>query len=598
MPKKAVPKQAASKKATSAKRSTESAEVKKASAKQATSRLSSLAELEALRKDILSKRDQNKPIIAVCGGTGCRAVGNREIISAFEAEIKKQSLRTKVDIRETGCPGLCEKGPIVVIYPEEICYTQVIPEDAPEIVSQTIVGKKVIDRLVYTDPTTGAKSVHQSEIPFYKKQVRLLTGDNGKIDPKSIEDYLAVGGYSALAKALQTMTPEQVVAEVKKSNLKGRGGAFVAASIKWEPMRLARADTKYLVCNCHEGDPGTFADRRMMEANPHSILEGMLIGAFAMGVNEGYIFVGDEFPLTVENTETAIKQAEEYGLLGKNILGSGLNFNVRISIDAGDYVCGETTALMASIEGRVGEPDKNYHHASDSGLWEKPTCINNLQTWANVPLIINRGADWYNTIGTQSTRGTRTFSLMGKVNNSGLVEVPLGMTLREIVYDIGGGLPEGKKFKAVLVGGPMGGFAPESLIDMPVDFEQISKVGMALGSGLIIADEDTCIVDMVKFYLTFLTNESCGKCTPCRDGFRQMLKIVTDISEGNGKESDIALLEAIAEVQGIASLCGLGQNGFKSTLSAIKYFRDELEAHIKDKRCPAGVCKILSAVGH
>ena len=566
--------------------------------KKDTTRISSPAELEELRNGILSKRNANKPCIAVCGGTGCHALGNREIISAFVTEVKKQSLGTKVDIRETGCPGFCEKGPIVVIYPEAICYVEVTPEDAPEIVSQTIIGKKVIDRLVYTDPVTGKKAVHESEIPFYSKQMRLLTGDNGKIDPRSIEDYLSVGGYSALVKVLQTMSPEQVIAEMKKSNLRGRGGAAFPAGLKWDAVRMAKADTKYVICNCHEGDPGTFADRRMLEANPHSILEGMLIGAFAMEADEGYIYVGDEFPLTVENTEIAIKQAEEHGLLGKNILGSGLNFNVRISIDAGDYVCGETTALMASIEGRVGEPAKNYGHASDSGLWEKPTCINNLQTWANVPLIINRGADWYTTIGTQGSKGTRVFSLMGKINNNGLVEAPMGMTLREIVFDIGGGIPEGKKFKAVLVGGPMGGFAPESLLDLPVDFDEVSKAGLALGSGLIVADETTCIVDVVKYYLTFLSQESCGKCTPCRDGLRQMLKILTNISQGNGRESDIALLEVISDVQRVASLCGLGQGASKTVLSAIKHFRSELDAHIKEKRCPALVCKILSPVTH
>ena len=571
---------------------------KTATVKTAIPKIKSPAELEELRKGILSKRDRNKPCIAVCGGTGCHALGNREIISALEKEIKKQSLGAKVDIRETGCPGFCEKGPIVVIYPEAICYIEVTPEDAPEIVSQTVVGKKVIDRLVYTEPNTGEKAAHESEIPFYKNQMRLLIGDHSKIDPKSIDDYLAIGGYSALVKVLQTMSPEQVIAEMKKSNLRGRGGAAYPAGLKWEAVRIAKADTKYVICNCHEGDPGTFADRRMMEANPHSILEGMLIGAFAMEANEGYIFVGDEFPLAVENTGIAIKQAEEYGLLGKNILGSGLNFNIKISIDAGDYVCGETTALMASIEGRVGEPAKSYGHASDHGLWDKPTCINNLQTWANVPLIINRGADWYSTIGTERSKGTRVFSLMGKINNTGMVEAPMGMTLREIVFNIGGGIPEGKKFKAVLVGGPMGGFAPESLLDLPVDFDEVNKAGLALGSGLIVTDETNCIVDTVKYYLTFLANESCGKCTPCRDGLRQMLKILTNISEGNGKESDLALLEEISDMQKVAAICGLGQGASKPVFSSIKHFRDEYDVHIKEKHCPAGVCKILSPVTH
>ncbi|MBI2850866.1 MAG: NAD(P)H-dependent oxidoreductase subunit E [Chloroflexi bacterium] len=561
-------------------------------------RISSPAELEERRQNILSKRDNSKPCIAVCGGTGCHALGNRSIIDAFKAEIKKRTLQAKVNIRETGCPGFCEAGPIVVIYPEEICYVQVTPEDASDIISETVVGKKVIDRLVYTDPKTGEKAIHESEIPFYKGQMRLTIGDNGKLDPKSIEDYLAVGGYSALVKVLQTMTPEQVVAEIKKSNLRGRSGAGFPASIKWDAVRVAVGDTKYVICNCHEGDPGAFADRRMMEANPHNILEGMIIGAYAMGANEGYIFVGDEFPLTVENTAIAIKQAEEYGLLGKNILGSGLDLNIKINIDAGGYVCGEMSALMAAIEGRVGEPTVRYDHATERGLWNKPTCVNNLQTWASVPLIVNKGADWYAGIGTASSKGTRVFSLVGTVNNSGLVEVPMGMTLRQVIFDIGGGIREDNNFKAVLVGGPLGAFLPESLLDLPVDFDEISKAGGSLGPSLVVIDEKTCMVDMVKYFLTFLSNESCGKCTPCRDGIRQMLKIVNRINDGGGKEGDIELLEAISEVQRVAALCPLGQTASNPARSAIKHFRDELEVHIKEKRCPSGVCKILATASH
>jgi NADH:ubiquinone oxidoreductase subunit F (NADH-binding)/(2Fe-2S) ferredoxin len=559
-------------------------------------RIASPAALEELRKGIVSGRDPKRPCIAVCGGTGCHAMGNRLIVRALREEIEKQGLKAKADVKETGCPGLCEQGPVVVVYPEEICYVRVTPEDAPEIVAQTLVRHKIVDRLVYSDPRSGEKAVHESDIPFYRNQTRLLTGSNSKLDPRSIGDYLAIGGYAAFVKVMTTMSPEQVIAEIKKSNLRGRGGAAFPAGVKWDAVRLARGAIKYVICNCHEGDPGTFVDRRMLEANPHSILEGMLIGAYAMEANEGYIFVGDEFPLTVENVQAAITQAGEYGLLGKNILGSDFSFSVKVNIDAGDYVCGETTSLMASIEGRVGEPAKNYGHASDSGLWARPTDINNLQTWASVPLIINRGADWYSGIGTERSKGTRVFSLIGKVRNSGMVEVPMGMTLREIIFNVGGGIPEDKKFKAVLVGGPMGGFAPEGLLELPVDFEEMNRAGLALGSGLIVTDEDNCVVDTVRYYLTFLTNESCGKCTPCRDGLRQMLKILTRISEGSGRDSDIATLEAISEVQRVASLCGLGQGASKPVLSSIKHFRDEYDAHIREKRCPAGVCSILSPV--
>lgn len=550
------------------------------------------AELEALRQSILSRRDRNQPVIAVCGGTGCHATGNRRLISAFEKEAAKQ--KTKIEVRETGCPGFCEKGPVVVIYPEGICYLEVKPEDAAEIVSQTVVGKKVIDRLLYTDPETAQKAVHESEIPFYKGQMRLLTGDNGKINPRSIEDYLAAGGYSALVKAL-AMSPEQVVAEINKSTLRGRSGAGVSAGLKWGATQRAEGDVKYVICNCHEGDPGAFADRRMMEANPHNILEGMIIGAYAMKATEGYIFVGDEFPLTVENTETAIRQAEEHGLLGKNILGSGLDFTIKINIDAGNYVCGEMSALMASIEGRVAEPVIRYDHATERGLWNRPTDVNNLQTWANVVPIINRGADWYLTIGTERSKGTRVFSLVGAVNNTGLVEVPMGMTLRQVIYDIGGGIRENNKFKAVLVGGPLGAFLPESMLDTPVDFDAISKAGGSLGPSLVVFDDKTCMVDIVKYFFTFLANESCGKCSPCRDGLEQILNIMNRITEGSGKEGDIGLLETIFDAQ-VAALCPLGQTASNPARSAIRHFRDEFEAHIKEKRCPTGVCKILSPV--
>ncbi|MFC1953519.1 NADH-ubiquinone oxidoreductase-F iron-sulfur binding region domain-containing protein [Chloroflexota bacterium] len=559
-------------------------------------KLKSPAELEELRKGILSKRDPEKPCISVCGGTGCHALDNQSLIIAFHEEIKKQSLKKEVDVRTTGCPGFCEKGPIVIIYPEEICYVKVTPEDTRDIVSQTIVGKKVINRLVYSDPNTSEKAVHVDEIPFFKNQMRTLIGNNSKIDPESIEDYLAIGGYSALNKVLLNMSPEQVIIEIKESGLRGRSGGGFPTGRKWETARNAESDTRYIICNCHEGDPGAFVDRRMMEGNPHSVLEGMIIGAYAIGAGEGYIFVGDEFPLTVENIEKAVKQAEEYGLLGNNILGSGFNLNIEISIDGGGYVCGESTALTASIEGRVGEPVTKYDHATERGLWAMPTVLNNLQTWVNVPLIINRGSAAFNITGTENSKGTKVFSLAGKINNIGLVEAPMGMTLREIIIDIGGGIRENKKLKTVQVGGPLGGFIPENLLELPIDFDDMTGAGVSIGPSLIVVDEDTCLVDMVKYFLAFLCNESCGKCTPCREGLRQMLRILTDISEGKGRESDFELLEELAEVQKESALCALGQGASNPLLSALKYFQDEFETHIKEKCCPAFVCKTLSAV--
>jgi NADH:ubiquinone oxidoreductase subunit F (NADH-binding)/(2Fe-2S) ferredoxin len=559
-------------------------------------KIDSLAGLEELRNRILSKNDHSKLCIAICGGTSCHNLDNQSVISAFKEAIRKKSIEGKVDIRETGCAGFCEKGPIVVIYPEGICYTAVKLEDVPEIVSQTVVSKKVIERLVYTDPNTGEKAVHENDIPFYKNQMRLLTCNNSSINPRNIEDYLATGGYSALVKVLQTMSPDQIITEIKKSGLRGRSGGGFPAGRKWAAVQKAEGDIKYIICNCHEGDPGAYVDRKIMEGNPQSVIEGMIIGAFAMGARAGYIFVGDEFPLTVENTEIAIQQAEEYGLLGENILGSGLDFTLKIIIDGGSYVCGESTALTALLEGRVGEPITKYDHATERGLWAKPTALNNLQTWVNVPLIINQGADKYSAIGTEGSKGTRVFSLVGQVNNSGLVEVPMGITLREIMFNIGGGIRGGKKFKAVQVGGPLGGFVPEGQLDLKVDFDELSMAGLSMGPSLIVVDESTCIVDMVKYFLTFLSDESCGKCTPCRDGIRQMLKILTNISEGKGKESDIELLEMISGVQKKAALCALGQGASGPVLSSIKHFRDEYEAHIKEKRCPALACDMLSAV--
>jgi len=560
-------------------------------------RINSASELEELRKDILSKRDPNKPCISVCTGTGCLALGAARVVAALKEEIKKQGLENKVgvvDIKETGCPGFCERGPIIVIHPEEICYLQVQPGDAEEIVSQTILGKKVIDRLLYAVPGADEKISRESEIPFYQNQMRNLIGSNIKIDPKSIDDYLAVGGYTALAKALFQYTPEQVVELVKHSNLRGRGGAGFPTGKKWEFARNNPDEPKYVIVNADEGDPGAFMDRALLEGNPFSVLEGLTIGAYAIGSHEGYFYVRQEYPLAVENITLAITQAEEYGLLGKNILGSGFDFHVHVHRGAGAFVCGEETSLLASLEGKAGEPRSRPPYPAVKGLRGKPTNINNVETWANIPLIINKGADFLASIGTEGSKGTKIFSLVGKVNNTGLVEVPMGITLRDIIYKVGGGVSGGKKFKAVQTGGPSGGCIPEEHLDIKVDFDELTKVGAIMGSGgMIVMDEDTCMVDVAKYFLNFLSGESCGKCTPCREGIRQMLKILTNISEGKGKEGDIELLEDLAEATRDASLCALGGSAPNPVRSTIRYFRDEYEAHIRDKRCPAYVCKDL-----
>ncbi len=551
-------------------------------------RINSSAELEELRKGILSKRDPDKPCIAICAGTSCLALGNDRVISAFKEEINKRALEAKVDIRATGCHGFCEKGPNVVIYPEEICYIEVTPEDVPEIVSQTLIGKKVIDRLIYTDPNTGEKAAHQSEIPFYKNQMRHLISNNTKIDPKSIDDYLAIGGYSALSKALFELTPEQVLEEIKKANLRGRGGGGFPAGLKWETARNAPGEEKYVIVNGHEGEPGAFMDRALFTGNPHIVLEGLIIGAYAIGSHQGFIYTRHDTPKLKNNIDIALAKAEEYGLLGENILGSGFNFDVEVHLDIGIFVSGESSALMRSIEGKTPEPRPKYIRTSVSGIWGKPSNLNNVETWANVPQIINKGSEWYTSIGTERSKGTKLISLSGNIVNAGVVEVPFGTTLREIVYDIGGGIPNGKKLKAVHFGGPMGGSIPGSLLDTPLDFDELAKLGAPIGAGgMIVLDEDTNMVDVTRFFLNFLTNESCGKCVPCREGIRQMLKIVTNISEGKGRKGDIELLEEISEVAGAASLCALGKTASDPLLSTLRYFRDEYEANIKEKKCPA-----------
>jgi len=557
-------------------------------------RLSSPDELESIRELIIKNRDSSKTGISVCGGTSCSALGGDDVIAAFKQEIEKQGISDKVDFRVTGCAGFCDRGPVVSIGPENIFYGQVKAENVAQIISETVLKGNIIDSLLFLDSETGKRVVHAGEIPFYKKQKRILLANNLKIAPTSISDYLALGGYAALSKALFKMSSEQVIEEVKKAELRGRGGGGFPAAVKWESCRRAQGDTKYILCNAEEGDPGAFVDRNLLESSPHGILEGMIIGAYAIGGYEGYIYIRKEYDLALKNLELAIEQAEECGLLGKDILGSGFDFSIRINIGGGAFVCGESTALMASIEGRVGEPRAKYIHTAERGLWDKPTNLNNVETWANVPLIINNGADWYSQIGSDGSKGTKIFSLAGNIKDTGLIEVPMGITLREIIYEIGGGIPGGKKFKAVQTGGPSGGCIPESLLDLRVGFEELAEVGSVMGSGsMIVMDEDTCMVDVAKYFITFLEGQSCGKCVPCREGLKRIRQILTNITEGRGKDEDIELLECLSATLIDSSLCALGSAATNSVLTTLRYFGQEYEAHIRDKRCPAGVCKEL-----
>ncbi|HTY82011.1 MAG TPA: NuoF family protein [Dehalococcoidales bacterium] len=557
-------------------------------------KINSAGELETLRKSILAKRDPNKTVIAVCNGTGCQAYGSKNVVATFQEQVKSQGLDDKVEVKPIGCPGFCERGTLVIVKPQDVFYQRVRPKDVAEVV--TALGKKdVVSRLLFADKATGAKVTRENDVPFYKKQQRLIIGNNGLIDPTKIEDYLAIGGYSALAKALK-MSPDTIIDEIKKSGLRGRGGAGFPTGNKWETTRHAHGDVKYVIANGDEGDPGAFMDRALIEGNPHSVLEGMIIGAFAIGAHQGYMYIRNEYPLAVKNMGIALQAAEELGLLGKNILGSGFDLTIKIQRGGGAFICGESTALMASLEGKVGEPRAKYIHTSEQGLWNRPTNLNNVETWANVPLIITNGSAWYSQIGTKGSKGTKIFSLVGNISNTGLVEVPMGTPLREIVFDIGGGIPKGRKFKAVQTGGPSGGVIPESMLDIPVDFDELTKVGSMMGSGgMIVMDDKTCMVDMARYYTAFLEGESCGKCVPCREGLRQMCQILTGITEGRGKMEDIALLEEICATLVDAALCQLGASAPNPVMSTIRHFRAEYEAHIKEHRCPAGVCKIGAA---
>ena len=523
-----------------------------------------------------------------------------------------------VRFRQTGCRGFCERGPIVIVGPENIFYQKVAPADAAEIVSQTVINGKVIGRLLYTTPS-GERIEVEERIPFYAQQRRLILGDNGRISPTSIDDYLAAGGYQALAKALK-MQPDAIIDEITRSGLRGRGGGGFPTGRKWRTCRDAHGSIRYVICNADEGDPGAYMDRSLLEGNPHRVLEGMIIGAWAIGSRrgglpdvfvrpqrppespartdspevEGYVYVRDEYPLAVKHVILAIQQARERGYLGKNVLGSGFDFDIKVSRGGGAFVCGESTALMASIEGKAGEPRSKYVHTVESGLWERPSNLNNVETWANVPLIITRGADWFASIGTEGSKGTKIFSLVGKIANTGLVEVPMGTALRTIIFDIGGGVPGGKKFKAVQTGGPSGGCLPESLLDLKVDFDELSRAGSMMGSGgMIVMDETSCMVDVAKYFLHFLMNESCGKCVPCREGIYQMHGILDRVTRGEGKPGDLELLQEIAAVTGDASLCALGTSAPNPVLTTLRYFADEVRAHVEERRCPAKVCKAL-----
>ena len=539
-----------------------------------------------------------KKFVTICAGTGCRASGSLKVKEALEAELKKQNMDVDVlmhmDVLATGCLGFCEKGPMMVIHPDKYFYQHVKAEDVHEIVSKTLAKGEVISRLLYRHPETQKTLYREDDLPFYKKQNRVVFGQNGMLDPSRIEDYLAIDGYQALGKALSEMTPEGVITEVKKAGLRGRGGGGFHAAVKWEGVRRAQGDPKYVIANGDEGDPGAYMDRSLMEGNPHGVIEGMIIGAYAVGAHEGYIYVRNEYPLAVTHLTIAIDAARKMGFLGENILGTDFSFDIHINKGAGAFVCGESSALFASIEGRAGEPRAKYVHAVEKGLYDKPTVLNNVETWANVPLIINKGADWYASIGTEGSKGTKIFSLVGKINNTGLIEVPMGTTLYEIIYDMGGGITNGRKFKAVQTGGPSGGCIPESLLDIPVDFDKLYEVGSMMGSGgMIVMDDQSCMVDVARYFLDFLKEESCGKCVPCREGIRRMSDILEDICAGKGREGDIELLETMASAIADGSLCALGGSAPNPVLSTIKYFREEYEAHIKDHRCPAGVCKAL-----
>ena len=530
----------------------------------------------------------------VCNGTGCVSNHAFDIQKVLEREIAKHGLENEVAIVATGCNGFCERGPIMVVQPENIFYQQLKEKDIPFLVEEHFLKGRPVQKLMYIPPKEEIAIPKMSDIEFFKHQLLVVLRNRGRIDPEKIDEYIAYDGYQAMVKALTDMNPEQIIHEVKISGLRGRGGAGFPTGLKWEFCRNTNGNTKYLICNADEGDPGAFMDRSVLEADPHTVLEGMIIGAKAIGAHEGFVYVRDEYPLALRRINIAIQQATEYGLLGEDILGTGFNFKLNVVRGGGAFVCGEETALIASIEGEVGRPRPRPPYPAEKGLWGKPTNNNNVETWANVPQIILRGGAWFASIGTEESKGTKVFSLVGKVNNTGLVEVPMGTTLRTIVFDIGGGIPKNKKFKAVQSGGPSGGCVPLELIDLPVDFEKLTEAGAIMGSGgLIVMDEDTCMVDVAKYFVEFLEEESCGKCTPCREGLKRLKEVLTLITQGKGEEYHLEMLDDIAMTMKEASLCQLGATAPNPVLTTLKYFREEYEEHIYHRKCRARVCKDL-----
>jgi len=548
----------------------------------------------ALKGSELARRRR----VLVCCGTGCIAGGARGVAEAFAAELApERQAELNLVVKRTGCHGFCEKGPLVVLLPEQTLYRAVKPKDVPAIIARSVEGGEVIEELLYRDPRTGMPVARYGEIEFYAKQTRVAMRNIGQIDPASIDDYLLRDGYGALARALTEMTPDEVLGTVERARLRGRGGGGFDAGRKWRSCKRAKGDRRYLIANGDEGDPGAFMDRSIMEGDPHGVLEGMIIGAYALGCHEGFIYVRQEYPLAVEHLRRAIEDARARNLLGPSILGTGFAFDIEISRGGGAFVCGESSALMRSVEGKVGEPRAKYIHATDKGLWDQPTVLNNVETWVTVPRIIERGAEWFTALGTAGSKGTKAFSLVGKVKNTGLVEVEMGTTMRQIIFGPGGGmLDEGERgrFKAVQTGGPSGGCLPERLLDLPVDFDTLTDAGSMMGSGgMIVMDHSTCMVDVARYFLSFLVDESCGKCVPCREGLYQMQRIVSRICEGQGRVEDLAKIEDLSQAVLLGSLCALGKSGPNPVLSTLMYFRGEYEAHIKERRCPAGVCKAL-----
>ena len=557
-------------------------------------KINTISDLEALLNRLLDDRKKFRATLTVCGGTGCQASHSRAVIDAVKDELVKQGLEKSVHLRATGCHGFCEQGPLVVIEPGNIFYCHVLPDDVQEIFAKTVRNGEVIERLLYTDPVSGELIHTESEIPFYLAQDRQLLARNRQVDPCSIEDYIAIGGYSALGKTLSGIAPKEVIQEIKASGLRGRGGGGFPTGRKWAECREAPGDEKYVICNADEGDPGAYMDRCLLEGNPHMVLEGMMIGAWAIGARQGYVYVRNEYPLAVKHIRVAVQQVRELGLLGENILESSFSFDVEIARGGGAFVCGESTALMASLEGKVGEPRAKDVHTAIDGLWHKPTTLNNVETWANVPSIILNGSSWFASKGTKGSKGTKILALTGRIKNTGLVEVAMGTPIRTVLFDIGGGSANGKPIKAVQTGGPSGGCLPAEKFDLPVDFDALAAAGSMVGSGgMVVLDEETCMVDMAKYFLTFLQDESCGKCVPCRLGIDRMLEIITDISEGRGKPEQISLLEELGHTVSETALCGLGKTAANPVLSTLRYFREEYEAHINQKQCPAGVCQTL-----